>query len=264
MSRSGYYKWLNRGISPRQEKRQKLLQRILEIFEDNLEAYGCPRMFEQLRHEGYTCSYNTVEKLMRQNEIRPKQRRKFKSTTDSKHDLPIAPNILNREFTVEEPDKVWVSDITYIETGQGWLYLCVFIDLFSRAIVGWSMSKNMTADIVVSAFEMGVAKQGRAPIMAHSDRGSQYASNDFRNLLLANDTIQSMSRKGNCWDNAVAESFFGKLKSELIYRHSYKTRIEATMSIFEYIEIFYNKRRLHSMLGYITPEEKVQKGKKAA
>ena len=264
VSRSGYYKWLSRGISPRQEKREKLLQRILEIFEEKLETYGCPRMFEQLRREGFVCGYNTVEKLMKENEIRPKQRRKFKVTTDSKHDLPIAPNILNREFTVEEQDEVWVSDITYIETGQGWLYLCVFIDLFSRAVVGWSMSKNMTAEIVVNAFEMGVAKQGRAPILAHSDRGSQYASADFRDLLLVHDSIQSMSRKGNCWDNAVAESFFGKLKSELIYRHSYRTRIEATMSVFEYIEIFYNKRRLHSMLGYITPEEKVQKGKKAA
>lgn len=264
VSRSGYYKWLTRGISPRQEKRQKLLQRILEIFEENREAYGCPRMFEQLRKEGFTCGYNTVERLMKENEIKPKQRRKFKSTTDSKHDLPIAPNILNREFTEKKPDEVWVSDITYIETGQGWLYLCVFIDLFSRAVVGWSMSKNMTADIVVKAFEMGIAKQGRSPILAHSDRGSQYASTEFRNLLVATGTIQSMSRKGNCWDNAVAESFFGKLKSELTYRNSYRTRIEATMSVFDYIEIFYNKRRLHSMLGYITPEEKVQKGKKAA
>lgn len=201
---------------------------------------------------------------MRENEIQPKQKRKFKITTDSKHDLPIVPNLLNREFSVEEKDEVWVSDITYIETGQGWLYLSVFIDLYSRAVVGWSMEKNMTADIVVNAFKMGVLKQGRAPIVVHSDRGSQYASSVFRNELELRGTLQSMSRKGNCWDNAVAESFFGKLKSELIYRHTFKTRDEAMMSIFGYIEIFYNKRRLHSTLGYITPEEKVQKGKKAA
>lgn len=264
VSRSGYYKWLSRGISERQEKREKLLERILEIFQESRETYGCPRVHERLRQEGFTCSYNTVEKLMRVNEIQPKQSRRFKATTDSKHDFPIAPNLLNRQFDVEEPDEVWVSDITYIETGQGWLYLCVFIDLYSRAVVGWSMDKNMTADIVVNAFRMGVSKQQRAPIVAHSDRGSQYASADFRNELQFHDTLQSMSRKGNCWDNAVAESFFGKLKSELIYRHAFKTRIDATMSVFDFIEIFYNKRRLHSKLGYITPEQKVQKGKKAA
>lgn len=226
--------------------------------------HGCPRIYQQLRQESFTCSYNTVERLMRENEIQPKQKRKFKITKDSKHDLPIAPNLLNREFSAEEKDEVWVSDITYIETGQGWLYLSVFIDLYSRAVVGWSMEKNMTADIVVNAFKMGVSKQGRAPIVVHSDRGSQYASSLFREELKFHGTLQSMSRKGNCWDNAVAESFFGKLKSELIYRHTFKTRDEAMMSIFGYIEIFYNKRRLHSTLGYITPEEKVQKGKKAA
>ncbi len=264
VSRSGYYKWLTRKASSRQKNREKLLERILEIFDESRQTYGCPRIFQQLRQEGFTSSYNTVEKLMRENEIQPKQKRKFKITTDSKHDLPIAPNLLNREFSVEEKDEVWVSDITYIETGQGWLYLSVFIDLYSRAVVGWSMEKNMTADIVVNAFKMSVSNQGRAPIVVHSDRGSQYASSLFREELKFHGTLQSMSRKGNCWDNAVAESFFGKLKSELIYRHTFKTRDEAMMSIFGYIEIFYNKRRLHSTLGYITPEEKVQKGKKAA
>lgn len=236
----------------------------MEIFEESRETYGCPRIYEQLQSEGWKCSYNTVEKLMRENGIRPRQKRRFKSTTDSKHTMPVAPNVLNREFKVEEPDEVWVGDITYIETANGWLYLAVFIDLYSRMVVGWSMSDSMTAELVVDAFMMGVGKRGRAPIVCHSDRGSQYASDAFRQLLAHHDTIQSMSRKGNCWDNAVAESFFGKLKSEEVYRNFYMSQKQARSSIFEYMEIFYNKRRLNSAIGYITPEEKVQKEKKVA
>lgn len=201
---------------------------------------------------------------MRKHEITPKRRRKFVATTDSNHKLPVAPNVLDREFTVEQADEVWVSDITYIDTNQGWLYLCVFIDLYSRMVVGWSMSDRMTTDLVVNAFEMGVDKQGRPPIVAHSDRGSQYASALFTDLLDEHGCVQSMSRRGNCWDNAVAESFFGALKSELIYRETYETRIHASMAVFDYIEIFYNKRRLHSVLDYITPWEKGQKGRKVA
>ena len=246
------------------EQRIALLQRILEIFEESRETYGCPRTYQKLRSEGYTSSYNTVEKVMRENEITPQRKRKFKVTTDSKHDLPIAPNVLGRQFQVEEPDEVWVTDITYVETAQGWLYLCVFIDLYSRMIVGWSMSANIDATLVVDAFEMGVEKRGRSPIVVHSDRGSQYASDLFRGTLNQHDCIQSMSRKGNCWDNAVAESFFGSLKSELIYRNSYISRNHARISIFDYIEIFYNLRRLHSVLGYLTPVEKDLKGKRVA
>jgi putative transposase len=201
---------------------------------------------------------------MRKHEITPKRKRKYKSTTDSNHKLAVATNVLGREFSVKEVDEVWVSDITYIDTAQGWLYLCAFIDLCSRSVVGWSMSADLGAELVVEAFRMGVGKQGRAPIVVHSDRGSQYASNLFRNELERHGCIQSMSRRGNCWDNAVAESFFGSLKSELIHRSNFQTRIEATMSVFDYVEIFYNKRRLHSALGYVTPEEKVQKGKKVA
>ena len=264
VSRSGYYKWLNHRDTQRQLNRTALLERILEIFEESRETYGCPRIYRQLRSEGYECGENTVERLMRENEITPKRKRKYKSTTDSKHDLPIAPNVLDRDFSVGEPDEVWVSDITYIETAQGWLYLCVFIDLFSRSVVGWSMSANMTAELVLNSFQMGIGKRGRSPIVAHSDRGSQYASSLFRGELERNGCIQSMSRKGNCWDNAVAESFFGALKSELIYRTNYNTRIQAMMSVFDYIEIFYNKRRLHSALEYLTPWEKDQKGRKVA
>lgn len=251
-------------MTPRQTKRALLLKRILEIFEESRETYGCPRMYEKLRAEGFTCSYRTVEKLMSEHEVRPTRKRKYKATTDSKHKLPVAPNVLDRQFTVSEPDEVWVSDITYVDTAQGWLYLCVFIDLYSRSVVGWSMATHMETSLVSDAFLMGVGRRGRAPIVEHSDRGSQYASLDFRKLLDQHGTIQSMSRKGNCWDNAVAESFFGALKSELIYRNRFETRIQATMAIFDYIEIFYNKRRLHSTLGYLTPWEKVQKGQKAA
>ena len=264
VSRSGYYKWLNRGVTEQCKRRTRLLQRILEIFEDSRQTYGAPRVHEKLRDEGYRCTKRTVAELMRKHEIAPKRKRKHKSTTDSNHKLPVAPNVLDRHFDVDEPDEVWVSDITYIDTAQGWLYLCVFIDLYSRMVVGWSMSDRITADLVTNAFEFGVVNRGRAPIVAHSDRGSQYASWLFTNLLASYDCIQSMSRRGNCWDNAVAESFFGSLKSELVHRESYKTRIEACTSVFDYIEIFYNKRRLHSALGYLTPWEKGLKGRKVA
>jgi len=263
-----YYKWLDRKHSPTEKEKRdeeaKLLQRIIEIFEESRQTYGCPRIFDQLRKEGYTCGKNKVEKLMRENNIRPRTKRKFKATTDSNHKLPIAPNVLDRDFTAEEPDEVWVTDITYIPTAQGWLYLCVFIDLHSRLVVGWSMAANMKTELVLDAFRMGVGRQGRAPIVTHSDRGSQYASELFRSELEEYGCIQSMSRRGNCWDNAVAESFFGTLKKELIFHESYDTRIQACTAVFDYIEIFYNKQRRHSMLGFLTPWEKVQKGKQVA
>lgn len=201
---------------------------------------------------------------MKKHDIAAKRKRRFKVTTDSNHDLPIAPNVLGREFSVEYEDEVWVSDITYIATGQSWLYLAVFIDLRTRKVVGWSMSNEMTAELVVNAFEMGVRKQGQPPLVAHSDRGSQYASSLFRDTLDHYSCIQSMSRKGNCWDNAPAESFFGLLKNELIYRQTYKTQEDAQFNIFSFIEIFYNKRRRHSSLGYMTPEEFSLKDKKVA
>ncbi len=262
VSKSGYYRWRKRGLSRALQKRERLLQRIKEIFQKSRETYGSPRIYEQLRFEGFGCNHKTVETLMRKHKIRPKRKRKYVVTTDSKHSEPISPNVLSREFTVDEPDEVWVSDITYVETAQGWLYLCVFIDLYSRMVVGWSMSANMKAELVVDAFQMGMGKRGRAPILVHTDRGSQYASNLFRAEIALYDCIQSMSRKGDCWDNAVAESFFGTLKQELIHRKFYKSRIEAATDIFDYVEIFYNKLRRHSTLNYLTPEEKEQKEQK--
>lgn len=264
VKRSGYYKWLKRRVSERLKERVRLLKRILEIFEESRETYGCPRVYEQLRSEGWTCNYKVVEELMRMNEISPRPKRRHQCTTDSKHNLPIAPNVLDRDFTVSEPDEVWVSDITYIDTPQGWLYLCVFIDLFSRKVVGYSMADHMKAQLVLDAFEDAQTKQGRPPIVFHSDRGSQYASDLVREELERLGCIQSMSNKGNCWDNAVAESFFGTLKTELIYRQKFNTQIETRVAIFDYIEIFYNKKRIHSTLGFLTPEEKGLKGEKAA
>lgn len=200
---------------------------------------------------------------MRKEGLRPPRKRRFKSTTDSNHDLPIAENVLSREFRVESPNEAWVSDITYIETKEGWLYLCVWIDLYSRMVVGWSANERMTAELVNEAFQMGVMKRNWThPKLVHSDRGSQYASLAFRKK--AKKCLKSMSRRGNCWDNAVAESFFKTLKAELIYRTTYDTRDAAAASVFEFIEIFYNRTRVHSTLGYKSPCEFEEKGKTVA
>ena len=189
---------------------------------------------------------------MRDHEVRPARKCKYKATTDSKHTLPVAPNVLDRQFTVSEPDEVWVSDITYVDTTQGWLYLCVFIDLYSRSVVGWSMATHMETSLVSDAFLMGVGRRGRAPIVEHSDRGSQYASQDFRKLLDQHGTIQSMSRKGNCWDNAPTESFWGRLKTASVHGCKFATREQARQAVMDWMA-FYNHRRLHSSLGYLSP-----------
>ena len=261
---SGFYKWRQTcGASKRNQRRTKLSQRIYQIFIDSRKTYGARRVYEQLRHDGERVSRTLVENIMREKGLAPKRRRANKSTTDSKHDMPVSKNKLGRKFNANKPNEVWVSDITYVETHEGWLYLTVFLDLFSRRIVGWSMSQYMTAELVATAYQMGVARRGTAPELVHSDRGSQYASEEFRKLLTGV-CPQSMSRKANCWDNAVSESFWKTLKVELIYREVFRTREAAALSIFEYIETFYNKRRLHSALGYISPEQFEVKAQKAA
>jgi transposase InsO family protein len=263
VSRSGYYKWKQDRDGVRKRKHDRLLRLIREVFRQSRNTYGVRRIHAQLLRQGENVNKKLVQKLMHQNEIEPKRRRRFKSTTDSKHALPVSDNGLKRAFTVNKPNSVWVSDITYIDTHEGWLYLATFIDLYSRKVVGWSMNERMTADLVVSAYDMAVKRRGiAAPQLVHSDRGSQYASVAFRNKLKK--CKQSMSRKGNCWDNAVAESFFGALKSELIHRQPFKERKEAEMAIFDYIEIFYNRTRLHSTLGYVSPAEFEEKGKTVA
>jgi transposase InsO family protein len=262
ISRAGFYKWRKSEGSERRKRHQKLLDLIRKIFEESRQTYGYRRVTRKLRKLGVTVNKKLVQKLMAKHALKPKRKRRFKLTTDSKHNLPISKNRLKRRFVTNKPNQVWVGDITYIETKEGWLYLSVWIDLHSRKVVGWSMSERMTADIVTSAFKMARDRRGTVPEMVHSDRGSQYASATFRKLLKK--CKQSMSGKGNCWDNAVAESFFGVLKSELIHRTSFETREDAAMSIFDFIEIFYNRDRLHSTLGYVSPMEFEDKSKTAA
>ena len=233
-----------------------MLREIKKIFQESRGTYGSPRITRELRDSGVVVNKKTVAEIMKENGIRAKQKRKFKATTDSNHNLPVSKNRLKRNFKTKKPNQVWVSDITYVRTGEGWLYLSAFIDLFSRKVVGWSMSERMTANLAVDAFRMALFRQKRqAPKIVHSDQGSQYASEAFRKELKAHGTKQSMSRKGDCFDNAVAESFFGTLKSELVYHERFRTREEARTSIFDYIETFYNRRRLHSYLNYLSPEE---------
>ncbi len=232
------------------------MAKIRKIYESSRGNYGSPRVLKELRKDGIIVNHKTVEELMKKNKIQAKTKKKFKATTNSKHNLPVAENLLNREFKVDSKNQAWVGDITYCATEEGWLYLATWIDLFSRKVVGWSMAPRMTANIVVDAFRMALFKEKRhTPAIVHSDRGSQYASEVFRAELKKYGCKQSMSRKGNCWDNAVAESFFGTLKTELVHHEKFKTREEARQSIFEYIEVFYNRQRLHSYLGYLSPED---------
>ena len=256
VSRSGYYAWRTRPESNRSAENRLLLEKIKSVHKKSRCTYGAPRVHWQLAAECVACSKGRVERLMSANGIRAKQKRRFVATTDSKHDLPVAPNILNREFAVDEPNKVWVSDITYIPTDEGWLYLAGVLDLCSRTAVGWSMSESLERTLVVDALQM--AYQRRRPaegLIHHSDRGSQYASDDYRKLLQDYGMQMSMSRKGDCWDNAPMESFFGTLKKELVHHQKYRTQDEARRDIFDYIEIFYNRERLHSSLGYRSPAD---------
>ena len=225
------------------------------IFRLSRNTYGFRRIQKALKEEGIACNHKKVQRLMRKLQLVPKVRRKFKATTNSKHNYPIEPNQLKRAFCVSKPNVAWVGDISYISTDEGWLYLAVVIDLYSRKVKGWCMSERMTADLAIKALEMALKKtkvtQG---IMFHSDRGVQYASYAFKEVIKKHHMNQSMSRKGNCWDNAVSESFFGTLKQEHVYHCKFKTRGEAKSAIFNYIEVFYNRQRLHSTLGYQTPE----------
>jgi putative transposase len=254
ISNSRYYSWL-RNPYYKIRKDHDIGKRIVDIFKTKKKLYGSPRIHSELKDEGINCGHNRVAKIMRKKGLKARIKKKFKATTDSNHDYPVAPNILNRNFTTYEPNKAWVSDITYIWTYEGWLYLCVIIDLFARKVIGWSMSENIDSVLVKDAFNMALIN--RTPgkgLIFHSDRGVQYASYDFQKLLKDNFVIQSMSRKGNCWDNACAESFFSTLKNEEVFCKIYRTRKEARSSIFEFIEIFYNRFRKHSFLDYMSPE----------
>lgn len=256
VSRSRYYKWLREKPCVRKNYNAALLDLIQDIFKNNKGRYGSPRIHKDLKESGHKCGHNRVSRIMSENGLRARRKRKFKVTTDSRHDYPVSPNILKRNFEVKKRDKVWVSDITYIWTFQGWLYLCVIIDLFSRKIVGWSMGNRIIAGLTKNALQMAIMhrKPGKNLIF-HSDRGVQYASHEFREVLKQNKMIQSMSRKGDCWDNACAESFFSTLKMEEVFHQAYRSREEARRNIFEYIAIFYNRQRRHSSIGYMCPDD---------
>lgn len=254
VSTSGYYAWLCRPDSEQEIRRQNILQEVRVIHLKVKQRYGSPRMHAELKERDVKCCVNTVAKLMHDNDIRAKTARKFRATTDSKHKLPVAENLLQRQFNPEGPNQVWVADITYIPTREGWLYLAAVEDLFSRLVVGWSMADHMESRLVVDALKMAIAR--RLPeegLLTHSDRGSQYASEHYQTLLLDHGIECSMSEKGQCWDNAPMESFFGTLKKELVHDEDYHTREQAKSSIFEFIEGFYNTTRRHSSLGYQSP-----------
>lgn len=256
ISRSGYYAWRNRPASSQSHRRAELAAKIHQVHADNRGVYGSPRIFKALRARGEQVSENTVVKLMQSQGLRAKVKRKFvPRTTDSAHAQPVAPNVLDRQFTADAPNRKWAGDITYIPTDEGWLYLAGVIDLCSRRIVGWSMADHMQTDLVADALTMALARRlPPAGLLHHSDRGMQYASDDYQCLLGKHQIQVSMSGKGDCWDNAVMESFWSTLKTELVHHEHYKTREQARQSIFEYIEVFYNRKRLHSSLGYVSPE----------
>ena len=257
VNRSGYYAWFSRAESKRSSENKVLLMEIKGIYKKSHKTYGSPRITDSLHDLGYFCSRPRVARLMRANGIQAKTKRKFKVTTNSDHDYPIAPNLLNQNFETDAANKIWVGDITYIRTWEGWLYLTIILDLFNRKIVGWSMSDRLTANTTtIPAILQALKKCQPLPeLVFHSDRGVQYACNNYRTLLNRHKIIQSMSGKGNCYDNAVAESFFHTLKTELVYHETYRTRKEAKTNLFEYIEVFYNRVRKHSALGYKSPEQ---------
>ena len=257
VSRSGFYAWLGRDESDRAREDCRLTALIRDIFTEGRGVYGAPRVHKTLQQRGQRCGRKRVARLMSNAGLRSKTRRRFRvKTTDSKHDHPIAPDRLGRDFTASAPNRAWVSDITYIPTDEGWLYLASTMDLCSRKIVGWSMSSTLHTKITVDALNMAIKQRGPlAGLIHHSDRGVQYAAADFRAVLRKHGIVASMSRKGNCYDNAAKESFFHTLKTELIHHHRYRTRAEARASVFDYIEAFYNRVRLHSTIGYRSPAD---------
>jgi len=266
VTRSGYYAWQRRGEGARRAADRELVGQIREIQQEVQRRYGSPRVTRELGRRGRYVGHNRVARLMRENELGARPKRRFRVTTKSDDTLEVAENTLNREFEVAGANQVWVSDITYIATAEGWLYLCVVLDLYSRRVVGWSMGQTLVTGLAMAALMMAVMRR-RPPrgLLFHSDRGVQYCAAAFRRTADRHGMRQSMSRKGNCWDNACAETFFKSLKRELIGDRIFASRPEARAAIFEYLEVFYNRRRLHSYLGYVTPVEyEERKRQKAA
>ena len=257
VSRSGYYAWRNRGPSPTAQRRATLTEQIRQAHQTSRATYGSPRVHAELVANGQPCNRKTVAKCMKQAGLCAKSHRRFRvTTTDSNHPHPVAENLVNRNFAPSQKNETWTADITYIPTDEGWLYLAAVEDLFTREIVGWSMSDRIDSRLVVDALEMALHRQRPgADLVAHSDRGVQYASEHYQRLLTKHGITCSMSRKGNCWDNAPMESFFATLKKELVHHEEYETRAEARNSLFEYIEVYYNRVRRHSALGYQSPAQ---------
>jgi putative transposase len=257
VSPSGYYAWRSRPDSPRKIANRVLLVDIRRVHAQHQERYGAPRIHAELRGAGQAVSRKRVERVMRQHGIRARAPRRYRvRTTDSKHSLPVAANLLEQNFVANQLNQLWLADITYIPTGEGWLYLAVILDLFTRKVVGWAMREHMRAELTIAALTMAIQRQRPgAGLIHHSDRGSQYAAGEYRNILQAAAITQSMSRKGNCWDNAPMESFFGTLKTELVHHCEYPNRDSARRDLFAYIEGYYNRRRIHSAIGYITPQQ---------
>lgn len=257
VSRSGYHAWLGRAVSQRQGAEAELTEQIQEIQRQAKRRYGSPRVTAALRRAGRRVGHNRVARIMKKNGLQARAKRRFRVTTKASGSLPVADNVLGRQFGVAAVNRVWVSDITYLATTEGWLYLAVVMDLCSRRVVGWSMSSRLSTELVLRAFWMAVLSRRPAQgLVFHSDRGAQYASHAFRAALRQVGAIQSMSRKGDCWDNAPSESFFNTLKTELMQGgKAFSSRQAAKAAIFEYVEVFYNRQRLHSSLGNLTPVE---------
>ena len=256
VSRSGFYAWSQRPESARQRQDPQLAEEVAQAHRDSRGTYGSPRVHAELKARGRKVSRKRVARLMRKQKLAARKKRRSVRTTDSNHSHPVAPNVLERNFSPGQPNSTWATDITYVWTGEDWLYLAVVLDLFSRMVVGWSMSEHIDTQLVLGALEM--ALEGRQPpkgLIHHSDRGSQYASAEYRQALASRGLQCSMSRKGNCWDNAVVESFFSSLKQELVYPTDFATRHQARSALFEYIEVFYNRQRRHSSLGYLSPRD---------
>jgi len=256
VSRGGYYQWVRQGFKTRRQLEDEYYSGLVKLeFERSRRTYGPRRLVRQIsKVHGIRIGRRRVEELMREHHLVPKTVRKFKATTDSNHNYPASPNLLSRNFKMDRVNQAWVSDITYIATDEGWLYLAAVMDLYSGKIVGWAMEERMTQELVISALRQAINRYSPPRgVLLHSDRGVQYACKRYRNLLRSRGFVQSMSRKGNCWDNAPMESFFGTLKTELVYHEHYKTRAEARQSIFDYVEGFYNRIRLQQKLGYLSP-----------
>ena len=254
VSRAGYYARRHRGVSARMRTDTTLKVAIAASHRASDRTYGSPRILEDLREAGHRISRKRVARLMREVGLAGTPRRRYRLTTDSAHAFPVAANVLNRQFAVHAPDRVWASDITYLWTIEGWLYLAVVLDMSSRRVIGWSLGRRLEAGLVRSALERALhTRRPATGLMHHSDRGSQYASRDYQRLLAARGIVCSMSRRGNCWDNAVVESFFATMKRELVRQHRWQTRTAASHAVFDWIEAWYNTRRRHSSLGYLSP-----------